>query len=97
VAANVQYSTANVRGLAVNRYLVNSEGTVLRHGYAGYNANYSVGGQADDGMRLARDNGTTAAKASQLEDAAAFRKRVLDDVQTSTDRCCSRATLRRVC
>jgi TldD protein len=82
VAANVQYSTANVRGLAVNRYLVNSEGTVLRHGYAGYNANYSVGGQADDGMRLARDNGTTAAKASQLEDAAAFRKRVLDDVQS---------------
>ena len=33
--AHVQYSSANVRGVAVNRYLVNSEGTVVRHGYAG--------------------------------------------------------------
>jgi TldD protein len=79
-AAHVQYSSANIRGVAVNRYLVNSEGTVLRHGYAGYGANYSVGGQAEDGMRLSRDNGTAAAKASELESAAAFHKRVVDDV-----------------
>jgi predicted Zn-dependent protease len=59
--AHVQYSNASVRGLAVNRYLVNTEGTVVRHGYTGYGASYSVGGQADDGMRLGRDNGTTAA------------------------------------
>ncbi len=79
-AETVQYSSASVRGLAVNRYLVNSEGTVLRHGYTGYTANYSVGGQADDGMRLGRDNGTTAAAAKELENAEAFRKRVVDDV-----------------
>ena len=79
-ADTVQYSSASVRGLAVNRYLVNSEGTVVRHGYTGYTANYSVGGQADDGMRLGRDNGTTAATAKELENAEAFRKRVVDDV-----------------
>jgi TldD protein len=62
-AADVQYSTANVRGVAVNRYLVNTEGTVVRQGYTGYEASISVGGQAADGMRLSRDNGTTAATA----------------------------------
>lgn len=79
-APHVQYSTADVRGLAVNHFLVNSEGTVLRHGYAGYAANVSVGGQADDGMRLSRDNGTVAARPADLESAAAFRKRAHDDV-----------------
>ena len=79
-APHVQYSEANVRGLVVNRYLVNTEGSVLRHGYSGYSANYSVGGQADDGMRLSRDNGSTAEKASELESAAAFHRRAVDDV-----------------
>ena len=78
----VQYSSANVRGVVVNRYLVNSEGSVLRHGYGGYNDSVSVGGQADDGMRLGRDNGMTAAKASELEGAAAFRQRAIDDVKS---------------
>jgi hypothetical protein len=81
-AANVQYSTASVRGIAVNRYLVNTEGTVVRHGYTGYSANVSVGGQAADGMRLGRDNGSTAALAKDLESEAAFRKRVIDDLKS---------------
>ena len=81
-APHVQYSEANVRGLVVNRYLVNTEGTVLRHGYSGYSANYSVGGQAEDGMRLSRDNGSTAEKASELESAAAFHQRAVDDVNS---------------
>ncbi len=81
-AVHLQYSTSNLRGIAVNRYMVNSEGTTLRHGYAGYSANISVGTQADDGMRLSRDNGTTAAKASELESAAAFRKRTIDDLKS---------------
>jgi hypothetical protein len=81
-AANVEYSTASVRGIAVNRYLVNTEGTVVRRGYTGYSANVSVGGQAADGMRLGRDNGSTAALAKDLESAAAFRQRVLDDLRS---------------
>jgi microcin-processing metallopeptidase PmbA/TldD-like protein len=81
-AEQVQYSTANLRALAVNRYLVNTEGTVVRHGYTGYAANISVGGQAPDGMLLGRDNGTTAADAKELETWPVFRKRVIDDLKS---------------
>ncbi len=81
-AAHVQYSTANIRGIALNRYLVNTEGTVVRQGYTGYDGAISVGGQAGDGMRLSRDNGTVAANAKELEDAGAFRKRVIEDLKS---------------
>ncbi len=81
-AEHVQVSSANVRGLAVNRYLVNTEGTAVRHGYTGYNATINVAGQAADGMQLGRSNGTTAALAKDLESAAAFRQRTLDDLKS---------------
>jgi Predicted Zn-dependent proteases and their inactivated homologs len=81
-AEQVQYSTANVRAVAVNRYLVNTEGTVVRQGYTGYAAGISVGGQAPDGMRLSRDNGTTAADAKEMETWPEFRKRVIADLKS---------------
>lgn len=81
-AAHVQFSSANVRGLAVNRYLVNTEGTAVRHGYTGYNATISVGGQALDGMQLARANGTTAVLSKDLESPAAFHQRTLDNLKS---------------
>jgi TldD protein len=81
-AGQVQYSTANIRALALNRYLVNTEGTVVRQGYTGYDGAVSVGGQAADGMRLARDNGTMAVDAKDLESAAAFRKRTIEDLKS---------------
>jgi len=81
-AEQVQYSVANIRGIALNRYIVNSEGTIVRTGYAAYSGAVSVGGQAADGMRLSRDNGTIAATAKELESAAAFRRRVIDDLKS---------------
>ena len=81
-ASDIQYSSANVRGVAVNRYLVNTEGTSLRKGYTAYAANISVGGQAPDGMQIARDNGSTAVTASGLEPWPAFRNRVIDDLKS---------------
>jgi predicted Zn-dependent protease len=81
-AENVQYSVANIRGVALNRYLVNTEGTVVREGYTAYNGAISVGGQAADGMRLSRDNGTVATTAKELESASAFRKRAIDDLKS---------------
>jgi TldD protein len=81
-AEHVQYSTANIRAIALNRYLVNTEGTVLRQGYTGYSGLISVGGQAADGMRLDRDNGTVAVDAKDLESASAFRKRTIEDLKT---------------
>ncbi len=83
-AEQVQYSTANVRAVAVNRYLVNTEGTVVRQGYTGYAAGISVGGQASDGMQLSRDNGPTAADAKELETGPEFRKRVIEDLKSLT-------------
>jgi predicted Zn-dependent protease len=84
-ADTVQYSSANVTGLAVNRYTVNTDGTVLRHGYGGYADSISVGGQAADGMELGRNNGSTAETADGLETAAALRKRTIADLLRYND------------
>ena len=80
-AANVQYSTANLRALAVNRYLINTEGAVTRQGYTAYADNISMGTQAPDGMELARDNGSTATTAAGLESWPDLRGRVIDDLK----------------
>ncbi len=76
----VQSSTANVSGLVVNRYTVDTDGTVLRRGYAGYADSISVAGQAPDGMELARNNGSTATTAAGLESWPALRQRTVDDL-----------------
>jgi len=64
----------------VNRYTVNTDGTMLRRGYSGYTEGVSVGGQADDGMNLGRSNGSVATTAAGLESDAALNKRVIDDL-----------------
>jgi predicted Zn-dependent protease len=79
-ADDVQYSSASITALAVNRYMVDTEGTVLRHGDTGYTDTISVGGQAPDGMELARSNGATATTAAGLDTAAALQKRTLEDL-----------------
>jgi len=81
-AANVQYSSANLRGIAVNRYLVNTEGTVTRQGYTAYADNVSAGTQAPDGMQLSRDNGSTATTAAGLESWADLRKREIANLKS---------------
>jgi predicted Zn-dependent protease len=81
-AEQVQYSTGNLRAMVLNRYLVNTEGTTLRYGISAYNNAISVGGQAPDGMRLARDNGSVAVTAAELESWPSFRKRVIDDLKS---------------
>ena len=79
-ASAVEYSSASLSAIAVNRYTVNTDGAMLRHGYTGYTDSISVGGQAPDGMDLGRSNGTTAETAAGLESAAALQKRTLDDL-----------------
>ncbi len=81
-ADQIQFSTANIRAIALNRYIVNTEGTVIREGFSGYSNAISVGGQAPDGMRLARDNGSVAVTAKELDSWPAFRKRVIDDLKS---------------
>jgi TldD protein len=81
----VQYSSASLNALAVNRYTVNTEGTVLRHSYGGYSETISVGGQAPDGMELGRSNGSTATTADKLESAESLRKRTIADLLSFND------------
>ncbi len=81
----VQYSSASLNALAVNRYTVNTEGTVLRHGYGGYSDTISVGGQAPDGMELGRSNGSTATTSDKLESAESLRKRTIADLLSFND------------
>jgi TldD protein len=84
-ANHVQYSSSTLRAVAVNRYLINTEGTVLRQGYTGYNAAISIGGQAEDGMRLGRDNGSIAATSKELDSWPVLRKRYIDDLKSLED------------
>ncbi len=79
-AATVQYSSASLNAMVVNRYTVNTDGSAVRHGFGGYQDNISVGGQAPDGMQLGRSNGTTATTAEGLEGWSSLRKRTLDNL-----------------
>ncbi|HVJ08905.1 MAG TPA: metallopeptidase TldD-related protein [Acidisarcina sp.] len=71
-----EYSASTIHARAVNRYLVNTEGTVVRHGSAVYQARISVGTQAPDGMRMDRSYETTGTSAAQLDSAAQFHSHV---------------------
>jgi TldD protein len=81
-ASDVQFSSASVDALVANRYMVDTDGTELRHGYAGYTDAIGVSGQASDGMELSRDNGSSATTAAGLESAEALRKRTITDLES---------------
>jgi TldD protein len=51
---DVQSVTASARFSAINEYMVNSEGTVTRHGKTTYSVQLNSAAQAADGMRLGR-------------------------------------------
>jgi TldD protein len=63
---DVQSLTASARFVAVNEYLVNSEGTVTRSGKTTYNVSLSSSAQAADGMRLGRSPAFTVAREEEL-------------------------------
>jgi len=76
-APQIQYSAAGLQAVAVNRYLVNSEGAAVRGGHAYYVCSLGAGTQAQDGMRLDRSTSSTAARADQLDAWDAFHARAL--------------------
>jgi predicted Zn-dependent protease len=84
-APEVEYSAAGVQGVAVNRYVVNSEGTVVRSGFSYYRCQLSAGTQAADGMRLDRSYASTAASAEQLDGWDVFHGKVVTLLQTLRD------------
>jgi len=50
----------------LNRYFVNTEGTVARNGKSIYTLLFSAADQADDGMHLERSHGWVVTKADEL-------------------------------
>jgi TldD protein len=86
-AEQVQYSSASISAVVVNRYMVDTDGATLRTGYSYYADSVGVGGQAADGMDLGRNNGSTAVTAEGLETGAQLRKRTLDDLLSFNELC----------
>ena len=84
-AQDIEYCSASMSAVAVNRYLVNTEGTVLRKGYTEYQVLVGAGTQAADGMRLDRSYGSTAVSAKQLDAWDVFRKHETDLLLTLHD------------
>ena len=79
----MQYSTANIRAIALNRYLVNTEGTVVRQGYTGYDGQPSA--SADRRPTACVSAATTAPSPPPRRNSKArpaFRKRVIDDLKS---------------
>jgi TldD protein len=68
----IEISEANLRFEAVNQYLVNSEGTVVRSGRTLYQMYISCTTQAADGMSLQRNNGFVVANMNELPSAEEF-------------------------
>jgi TldD protein len=73
----VQYSNGRMTARAQNRYVVNTEGTILRKASSQYMVAVTVGGQAPDGMHLERSYASTGLTASQLDSAEKFRAGVV--------------------
>jgi TldD protein len=68
---------------SLNRYLVNTEGTIVRKGSSEYMAGVDAGTQAADGMRLERAYATVGASADQLDSAEQFSagvQRIVDSL-----------------
>ena len=74
--------TSQLRFRAVNRYFVNTEGTVTRKGYTVYFMNISGSTQADDGMRLERSPYYSTGALKELPAAEAFQADAVKMVAT---------------
>ncbi len=63
---DLQYSAASLHFRLLNRYFVNTEGTVTRGGNAYYFYAFDGSAQSPDGMRIDRSHGYVVAKPSEL-------------------------------
>ena len=71
---DLESSDAALHFRVLNRYFVNTEGTVTRNGEAVYTYSFEGSAQAADGMRLDRSRGYTVGKADELPKAEEVKK-----------------------
>jgi TldD protein len=74
----VEYSNASFGALATIDYLVNSEGAITRTSQTRYDQNFSVGGQAADGMNLDRSYYIAGDSMADMESPEAFNHHAAD-------------------
>lgn len=77
-----EYSSSTIYARAINRYLVNTEGAIVRKGSAVYQATIAVGAQATDGMRLDRSYASTGTSATKLDSSGEFHSHVVELIAT---------------
>jgi len=82
---DVEYSNGHINARALNRYLVNTEGTVVRKASSQYFAAVEVGAQAADGMHIDRSYSTIGTSAAELDSAEKFHAGVLRVLLTLRD------------
>jgi TldD protein len=63
---SLEMSSAMLNFRVLNRYFVNTEGTVSRNGRASYTVLFSGADQADDGMHIERSHGWVVSKPDEL-------------------------------
>lgn len=68
----IERSEASLKFYVVNRYFMNSEGTVVRSGQNFYEMSVGCGTQAADGMSVERNNGFYSENIKELPAAAEF-------------------------
>lgn len=71
---DLESSDVQLRFRVVNRYFVNTEGTVTRHGNTTYYYSFAGSAQASDGMQLDRSRGYVVAKPEELPKPEEVRK-----------------------
>jgi hypothetical protein len=84
-SSDIQYSNASVRASAVNRYLVNSEGTIVRKAITDYTVGVSAGTQAADGLHLDRSYSMSATTAAGLDDEKTLEEKTIGLLKTLRD------------
>jgi len=77
----IEYANASMGALATTSYLVNSEGTITRTSETRYDQNFSVGGQAADGMNLDRTYSMAGNTPGDLDAEDAFDRHAADCIK----------------
>jgi predicted Zn-dependent protease len=78
---SVEYSKAFLDAIGKTTYLVNSEGAIIRSSQTRYDEDFSVGGQAADGMRLDRSYYIAGNSPADMDTAEAFNRHAIECIQ----------------
>ncbi len=79
---DLESSAAGLHFRVLNRYYVNTEGSITRHGTGSYTYNFAGSTQAADGMRLERSHAYVVAKPDELPKPEEMKKDTVEMIGT---------------